>query len=119
MAVINLQALVSRAPQTVGAGRDGKSAAYRQPRASLPLPMRASMPRRKRGHERFDHEAALAARTGRSAGCAGGLPHRLARNARGTGLIGWSRPTGKRSSTSFTQRNELPRPCAWASRFGA
>ena len=122
MAVIHLQTLVLRVAKTnVGAGRDGKTAAYRQPRAflSLPLSMRPSMPRHQRDRERLDHEAASAARTGRSAGCTGGLPHYLARNASGASIIDWSRPTGKRS-ISFTQRSVvLPRPCAWATRCAA
>jgi hypothetical protein len=130
MAVTTLQSLVSRSTQTV-AGRVVKTTAYRQPQAILSLPSRSRvrmhsgvMPNRMRGHERLDrvnpdHEAALAVRTGRSAGIASGLPQRLARSAGRISFTGWSRPTGKRWSTSFGPRIELPRPCAWGRRFAA
>ena len=125
MAVTHLQSLVNRIVQTV-AGRVVKATAYRQPQASLSLPSRSRvrMPNRMRGHERldrmhFDHEAALAVRTGRSADFAGGLPHPLARTARGISFTSWSRPSGKRSSRSLSPRIELPRPCAWGRRFEA
>ena len=120
MAMSNLQSLVSRVGTTMVAGRVVKTTAYRQPRAFLSLPMRLRdrMPNRMRGHERFDHEAALAVRTGRSAGCTGGLPQRLARSARATGTA-WSRPTGKRRSASLSPRIVLPKPCAWGRRFEA
>ena len=127
MAVTNLQSLVSRVVKTVArAGRVDKTTAYRQPRAFLSLPSRSRvrMPNRMRGHERLDHEAALAVRTGRSAGCAGGLPQQsrtLAPRAEfGTGRAPatlW--PTGKRRSTSFAPRIELAKPCAWGRRFEA
>ena len=126
MAVTNLQSLVSRVGTTVVAGRVVKTAAYRQPQAFLSLPSRSRvrMPNRMHGHERLDHEAALAVRTGRSAGCAGGLPHQsrphAPRAAFGTRRVPatlW--PTGKRRSTSFAPRIELARPCAWGRRFEA
>lgn len=120
MAVMNLQSLVSRVATTVAdAGRVVKTTAYRQPRAFLSLPsrLRVCMPNRMRGHERVDHDAALAVRTGRSAGSAGGLPQRLARSASRT--TRWSEPRGKRRSISFAPRIELPKPCAWGRRFEA
>lgn len=120
MAVSNLQSLVSRVATTVvGAGRVVKTTAYRQPRAFLSLPSRSRerMPNRMHGQERLDHEAAWAVRTGRSASCASGLPQRLARSASRT--TRWSGPLGKRFSTSFAPRIELPKPCAWGRRFEA
>jgi hypothetical protein len=128
MAVIHLQTLVQLVAKTnVRAGRDGKTAAFWQPRAflSLPLPMRRmryrSMRSRSMRHpgdrERLDHEAALAARTGRSAGCTGGLTPCRATNARGASQTGWSLPMVKRSS-SFDRRSE-PKPCAWGRRCAA
>lgn len=121
MAVTNLQSLVSRVATTVAdAGRVVKTTAYRQPRAFLSLPSRSRerMPNRMHGHERFDHEAALAVRTGRSATRTGGLPQRLARSARAISTS-WSRPRDKRPSGSFIPRIELPKPCAWGRRFEA
>ncbi len=121
MAVSNLQSLVSRVATTVvDAGRVVKTTAYRQPRAFLSRVShaRVCMPNRMRGHERLDHEAALAVRTGRSATRTGGLPQRLARSARAISTC-WSRPTDQRSSGSFIQRIELPKPCAWGRRFEA
>lgn len=129
MAVTNLQSLVSRIAQTV-AGRVVKTTAYRRPRALLSLPSRSRarmhsgiMPNRMRGQEHpqgvrpgrghLDHEAALAVRTGRSVGFAGGLPQRLARSAGRIGSTGRSKPAGKRCATSWRPRIELTRPCAW------
>src|SRR6185295_1753936 len=89
MAVTNLQTQVLRVVGTacvIGAGRGGKTAAYRQPRAFLSLPSRrralriggwrtrVPMPNRRAADERLDHEAASAARTGRSAGSGSALP---------------------------------------------
>ena len=128
MAVIRLQSLVSRIVSSVdGAGRVVKTAGYRQPQALLSLPTRlrlhnprVRMPNRMRGDERLDFEAASAARTGRSGGHAGGLPHRQG---------SWHTPSAamrtprvpaalaKRFSGSFEQRIELPKPCAWGCRF--
>lgn len=130
MAVTNLQSLVSRVATTVVAGRVDKTTAYRQPQAflSLPMPSRNCMPNRMRGHERsdrvrLDHEAALAVRTGRSAGCTGGLPHQSRPHAPradfGTRVPATLWPTGKRPSSSFSPRIELSKPCAWGRRFEA
>ena len=130
MAVKHLQSLVSRVATTVAdAGRVVKTTAYRQPQAFLSLPsrLRVRMPNRMRGHERsgrvrLDHEAALAVRTGRSAGSTGGLPHQSRPHAPradfGTRRVPatlW--PTGKRPSKSFSPRIELSKPCAWGCRF--
>src|SRR5499426_2321966 len=127
MAVINLQSLVSRVATTgADAGRVVKTTAYRQPRSFLSLPsrLRERMPNRMHGHERVDHDAALAVRTGRSAGCAGGLPLQSRPHApraesctRRVQPTLW--PTGKRTSISFIRRLELPKPCAWGRRFAA
>lgn len=119
MAVIHLQSLVSRIVSSVdGAGRVVKTAGYRQPQALLSLPTRSRvlshrvrMPNRMRGHERLDFEAAMAARTGRSGGHAGGLPHRQGSTPRVWATL------AKRSSGSFDHRNQLSRPCAWGRRF--
>ena len=131
MAVIHLQSVESRIVSSVdGAVRVVKTAGYRQPQAFLSLPthprhrimrpriMRVCMPNRMPGHERLDFEAASAARTGRSGGHAGGLPHRQSwptpsaatRTPRVTAAL------AKRSSRSFDARN-LPKPCAWGCRF--
>jgi hypothetical protein len=120
MAVIHLQSLVNRVLATV-AGRVVKTTAYGQPRAFLSLPSRwgIRMPNRMYGHERFDHEAALAARAGRSAGCPSGLPQR-SRPQSQRGITAMARTAwAKRCSTSFSPRIELPRPCAWGRRFEA
>ncbi len=124
MAVIHLQSLVSRIVSSVdGAGRVVKTASYRQPQALLSLPTRlrprnprvrnprVRMPNRMRGQERLDFEAAMAARTGRSAGHAGGLAHRQGSTPRVWATL------AKRSSGSFDHRNQLTRPCAWGRRF--
>ena len=120
MAVINLQSLVNRVATTGSdAGRVVKTTAYRQPRSFLSLPSRSRerMPNRMDGHERVDHDAALAVRTGRSAGCAGGLP--LQSRIGTPSVLPTLWPTGKRTSISFIQRLELPKPCAWGRRFAA
>jgi hypothetical protein len=138
MAVIHLQSVESRIVSSVdGAVRVVKTADYRQPQASLSLPthprhrimrpriMRVCMPNRMPGHERLDFEAASAARTGRSGGHAGGLPHRQGswHTPRGVMTRGVTSRTprvcttlAKRSSRSFDGRN-LPKPCAWGCRF--
>ena len=119
MAVTNLNTLVSRVVTTVvGAGRVVKTTAYSQPRATLShvLRLRHRMPNRMRGQERLDHEAALAVRTGRSAGSTGGLPQRLANRARDARNL-WRQPSGKRPSKSFSPRIALSKPCAWGCRF--
>ena len=122
MAVIHLQSLVNRVLATV-AGRVVKTTAYGQPRAFLSLPSRwgIRMPNRMRGQEHLDYEAACAVRTGRSAGCPSGLPHQSTPHApRAEHRTRSVRTTwGKRCSTSFSPRIELPRPCAWGRRFEA
>ncbi len=104
----------------VRALRDVKTAAY--PRALLSLPSRPrtlrapiAMPNRMAGRQRFDIEhfdveAASAARTGRSAGSAGGLPQGRPHACASFGT--WKLRSAKRS-------NELARPNTWPRRFGA
>lgn len=132
MAVIHLQSVESRIVSSVdGAARVVKTAGYRQPQAFLSLPTRSRvhsfrvrMPNGMRGHERLDFEAASAARTGRSGGHAGGLPHRQGSWHTPSAAMRTPRvPTTlvKRFSGSFDQRNEpselWAKPCAWECRF--
>ena len=132
MAVIHLQSVVSRIVSSVdGAGRVVKTAGYRQPQAFLSLPTRSRvtthrvrMPNRMRGDERLDFEAASAARTGRSGGHAGGLPHRqgswhtpsAAGRTSATRTPRVPAALAKRFSGSFDHRS-LPKPCVWECRF--
>jgi hypothetical protein len=124
MAVTRLQSrtlcLVPTKVSAMVRARDGKTAAY--PRAFLSLPSRLpiwrtrpAMPNRMAGRQRFDIEhpdveAASAARTGRSAGSAGGLPQGRPHACAGFGT--WTMRSAKRSS-------KLARPNTWPRRFGA